>query len=628
MATSPRQWSSLSLEEKINAFQSRDVQSMNEQDQNIYRSLLAQQWQQKPLEEKISLFEERGIEGLSESDRRIYDSLLSQRPAESQRVRTALQGLTFGFADEIEAAIRSLGGGEGQTYEAIRDDIRNRLQAYKEQNPTEAITYETMGALAPTAVALLSGVGTGAGAANVARLTGQAGRLARTGTGVLPQAATLGGRLPRLAQGATTGAAYGGLYGVGTGEGTLGERVSEAGGEALAGAAFGAGGQALIKGVSGLSGSLTSVLSKAKTDNEVVSVMNRVKEVSDEAYNKLNKSNIGIEQNIARREFDNALQEIQDTMGYDPSLTGVSAQAQRLTQQSIDDIENIIGPRTKTIQDFVNEDIQKLRNMGVADNSILKQVNNPQSDINVSARQRFNEQQNLLLANKITLKDLNELQKRLRKRENSSYSMNQPQPAIGRLRDALENMIESSDEASPLWEQAKGFWRTRRNYEMISDELDAAIRKAEANGFGTDRVRVYKSMANSILNSKKANYLTVQEKTALRAIVSGGAVDNILQALGRFAPTASNLMRGVTLISTATSGGSTLPLSVIAAMAKSSANKRISAKAQNLLEEFLSGDQAMLDELGDIFQKADIPSPISTPAVISGRIAGPLSNTG
>jgi len=78
--------------------------------------------------------------------------------------RTGVQGATFGFGDEIEAAIRSflpesLGGGE---YEQVRNEVRKELAKYKEQNPATAITAELVGTIVPTIIATVMSGGTAA----------------------------------------------------------------------------------------------------------------------------------------------------------------------------------------------------------------------------------------------------------------------------------------------------------------------------------------------------------------------------------------------------------------------------------------------------------------------------------
>ena len=56
----------------------------------------------------------------------------------------ALQGLTFGFSDEIEAGFRSL---MGEDYTQVRDELRSGIDQYRKQYPAEAITSELAGGL-------------------------------------------------------------------------------------------------------------------------------------------------------------------------------------------------------------------------------------------------------------------------------------------------------------------------------------------------------------------------------------------------------------------------------------------------------------------------------------------------
>jgi hypothetical protein len=145
---------------------------------------------------------------LTEAQRKILDRTLAkeeerlreQSLVPTQRTRTAMQGLTLGFADEIEARARALATGE--TYEEALDQIRSGIKAYQEARPTEAMAYELGGAVAPMLF-------TGGGAA-----------------------------VPTLGRLAARGAAEGAVYAFGTGEGGAAERAARV----PSGAAFGAGG--------------------------------------------------------------------------------------------------------------------------------------------------------------------------------------------------------------------------------------------------------------------------------------------------------------------------------------------------------------------------------------------------
>lgn len=89
------------------------------------------------------------------------------------------QGLGLGFGDEIEGAIRagiSQFSDDPQTYSQARDVVRNQIKQFQETNPGTAITAEIVGGMIPTAVALLTGVGAPAAAANTARLGAVAAR--------------------------------------------------------------------------------------------------------------------------------------------------------------------------------------------------------------------------------------------------------------------------------------------------------------------------------------------------------------------------------------------------------------------------------------------------------------------
>lgn len=127
----------------------------------------------------------------------------AETPQPRERMRTAAQGATFGFADEIEAALRSLGPEE---YGKALEDIRGRLAAYKEARPGEAFAYEMGGAVAPA---------------------------------MLP---VPGGRAS-LMRTAARAAGEGALYAYGTGEGGVQERLSRVPGGALVGGGAGVLGQ-------------------------------------------------------------------------------------------------------------------------------------------------------------------------------------------------------------------------------------------------------------------------------------------------------------------------------------------------------------------------------------------------
>jgi len=83
-----------------------------------------------------------------------FTSIPKEETVEKQRVRANLQGWTLGFADEIEAMVRS--SLSSKSYEEIRDEVRVKLNKYREAHPKEALSMELLGAIVPTVLAYLT----------------------------------------------------------------------------------------------------------------------------------------------------------------------------------------------------------------------------------------------------------------------------------------------------------------------------------------------------------------------------------------------------------------------------------------------------------------------------------------
>jgi len=83
--------------------------------------------------------------------------------------RSIGQGVLLGFGDELEAMVRSIGD---RSYDEIVAEIRGEIKEFEKQYPATAITTEIIGAIAPTALLYLSGVGAPAAVANTANIEG------------------------------------------------------------------------------------------------------------------------------------------------------------------------------------------------------------------------------------------------------------------------------------------------------------------------------------------------------------------------------------------------------------------------------------------------------------------------
>ena len=141
--------------------------------------------------------------------------------------RAGAQGLTFGFADEIEAAVRAAFD-SGKTYAEVVKDVRGQIESFRQRNPAAAYGTEIAGAILPTIAAqFVPGVGQAATA-------GRAQQLAKAaGFGFLSPAGV------KTAQVAGTTGAQSALYGLGASEGNLVERLPSAAASGAIGAITG-----------------------------------------------------------------------------------------------------------------------------------------------------------------------------------------------------------------------------------------------------------------------------------------------------------------------------------------------------------------------------------------------------
>jgi len=91
--------------------------------------------------------------------------------ADSQKFRSFAGGVTFQFADELEAYARSLMD-DNVSYEQAKSEINKKVAAYAKQNPKEAFGMELAGAFLPTLLSVFgSPAAWGASVSNIFRLS-------------------------------------------------------------------------------------------------------------------------------------------------------------------------------------------------------------------------------------------------------------------------------------------------------------------------------------------------------------------------------------------------------------------------------------------------------------------------
>ena len=227
--------------------------------------------------------------------------------------RGAMQGLTFGLADEsygLTQGVKGLftGEGFGAGYTRGRDEYRARDKVAKEANPISSTAGEVVG-----------GLGTGLGAAK-AGLT-----LVKAGMG-----------LPRMAlAGATEGAAYGALHGAGNAEGDLDARIAGAQQGALTGAAVGGAVPVIARGIGSVLGAKVPTAGIPTADELAVAkrAAYRAADNAGVVYtpNAVSRINADVARELTDIGFDPALQpgatvalkRIQDLAGQNVTLTGL-----------------------------------------------------------------------------------------------------------------------------------------------------------------------------------------------------------------------------------------------------------------------------------------------------------------
>jgi hypothetical protein len=231
---------------------------------------------------------------------------LGGAPVEAGFGRSLLQGLSFNFADEIEAALKS-GSISSKEYENQLARVREGIKQYEQQYPGRAFAGELIGGLAPTAAALIAAPFTG-GATAPAAITGA--------TRIAAKVPSLGGMALR---GAGYGAASGAVSGAGGAEGGLGNRASSATLGGLTGAVFGGSSPLVTQAVSSGSKAVKGVFKSTQPQD----ALNKAQEL------------------IAKK----LLQE-----GLDPTELAAKQAQRNLT----------LGARDETLADYAGESMRRL----------------------------------------------------------------------------------------------------------------------------------------------------------------------------------------------------------------------------------------------------------------------------
>jgi hypothetical protein len=211
---------------------------------------------QPSLEDVVQALRNADAAGDTEAAQKLANiaSSMTQKPREYGFGRAALQGLSMGFSDEIEARARAARG-EGE-YSQILAEIQSAKRQFEQENPMSSLATEIVGGI-PTMFA--GGLG-----------------LARTASMIPSLAARLSPRAIRYGGAAGSGAVTGAISGAGTAQ--PGERLSGAAGGAATGAILGPASEVGMQGVQSVGGKVKQVVKSTVGANQVADFKKRADE--------------------------------------------------------------------------------------------------------------------------------------------------------------------------------------------------------------------------------------------------------------------------------------------------------------------------------------------------------------
>jgi hypothetical protein len=201
----------------------------------------------------------------------------------------------------------------------------------------------------------------------------------------------------------------------------------------------------------------------------------------------------------------------------------------------------------------------------------------------------------------VTLKGVDQLRKAVGM---LSGSENRSEGAVGRQivkkidkflddLDATDILTGNKTQGVTALQQARKLWASQRKSEIIEEALEKAKNNAAVSGTGGNIDNAIRQQFRSILNSpKKSRGLTRDERAAMEAIVRGTKGQNLARLLGRLSPQGNGLMLLLHGVGGIGSGGTTLPLAGVGAVAKTIADRATPANVARLDQITRAGGQA------------------------------------
>lgn len=359
------------------------------------------------------------------------------------------QGLSFGYSDEALGLLNKLNlfqGGTADERQRFGEEFaRARQEAVRRDAPGASLAAELGGAVVSPA--------------------------AKVG-----QAKTL---LGQLAKSTGLGAGYAGLYGSGTAEGSVEQRIEEGVDAAPYGAVFGFITPPITNTIGAIGNKTYKALFQKSVTKPTVKTLHQLKEF---AYDKVKKSG----HTFSAEEIDNLalrVMRVMDEVDYLPEEEHINAAIDLFNRQTIG------GGKALTLPQ-----VDKLR-------------------------------QRLYNIYKKGFKGGNQYDHRI-------YEMI----------EQVDDMIASHGDASALYKAAREAHGRYKKSQLIEDAYSRAERAAQASGSGGNVLNNYKQAVNRILNSKQAKYFTKDEIAVMEKMIRGDVDQQMLRLAGKISPSGNGLM--------------------------------------------------------------------------------------
>lgn len=530
------------------------------------------------------------VSGLSTEKLNILKGILSQsididRPAPvpalsqplpqapTQRIRSTLQGVTLGSADEMEARLRA--SVTGEDYNKVLAEIQGKLKAYQAQSPYEALGYEALGGVGSAAALTMATGGT------AAPLTGP-----RMAASVAPLVRALAGT-------SALGGLQGGITGFMTGEGDFAARAARVPQSTMMGASIAPVVQAGFMGV----GKLTDMaldaarrLSGGRGGKAVEAEIQRLAEqtglTTDELVQRIASGEI-LAENQTLLQAVRAMY----TQGGKASTTiqgALSTRPDTLRREALTDMQqklvsglnpNFVGPRpnnenvlrfyratkdeAQVLENKAYEDAWK--NSGIIGEDLLVSLKNAlqrspgaADDINTIYTAQtgkkpffsFDKDGNIVFAKAPTLEDAEVVRRGIQTSIDAAYSGGKPnvgvalKPVESDLRAAIDasspKLAATRAEASQLRAAKTAFKEGSTIFNKSADEVqimmeDMANNPGVANAFragAMDAIRAKMGTGRAKSMMGVFNNPETKEGAILRTIYPGDELDGILTRIG------------------------------------------------------------------------------------------------